>query len=771
MTVPSTPGIAGTFGTLTGKELVEITPAATGPVSTNATVQTTSAAIGQLGAGAVQPAAFGAKGDTQAVTGAITSKANVAAVHIAGANFTNADIGKVFCCSALALATTISAVYGPQDIATATATSNTLAASVGTAVYGTDDSAALNTMFAAIRARPVTTPAPPLGNAIGDGISIVSPNGVTYMVYATGLNMTALQLVIWEGNGATVYGACAGDAVIDTSEGLVNLNNLFVFGDPVATPLIGVATGRVTITGHATLTGYRLICNGYFTLASLYNRGAELSTFFNCKFTNGQAGSVTTGGYGYIGDGINHWNYISPWMNTTHPVNYAVTFNGNSFYSCTFTGTGAGSSAIWLAECREHSWYNSYIYAALNGVVLYTQQFAFVTENNYLSFDLHMEGIVNAFFFTSPSTTILLVGLTYRDAACQATGAIFASDVGITEVLVTSLIANVFITNSIAPGNATWFDNPALYNLQGSVVGTNAQGFSLPSVMVGSVAIQSQGNPALGLDYVNPTYYGFGAAGSSTFAGAVSIEGAVMISNGAVSALNVNFGGGWTAPTYPTLTFSAPGGAGTTASATVIAMGWNGNGTILSGSGGYSKNDALTLLGGSSTQSASLAVTSIDASGNILSYVGNHGGFYSNLGASSTFSLGGGTGGGATISFPQFSINQGTQSTSISVAGSQYLIPPTVTSSTTSQTVPPAIAPVMGNMIQTNPATGVINVGLPFTYGAVSGPKALITGSGSPNGSVTASTGSMYVSMTGGTSSTLYLKQSGLGWNGWANVA
>ena len=138
MTVPSTPGIAGTFATLTGKELVEITPAATGPVSTNATVQTTSAAIGQLGAGAVQPAAFGAKGDTQAVTGAITSKANVAAVHIAGANFTNADIGKVFCCSALALATTISAVYGPQDIATATATSNTLAASVGTAVYGTD---------------------------------------------------------------------------------------------------------------------------------------------------------------------------------------------------------------------------------------------------------------------------------------------------------------------------------------------------------------------------------------------------------------------------------------------------------------------------------------------------------------------------------------------------------------------------------------------------------------------------------------------------------
>jgi hypothetical protein len=61
---------------------------------------------------------------------------------------------------------------------------------------------------------------------------------------------------------------------------------------------------------------------------------------------------------------------------------------------------------------------------------------------------------------------------------------------------------------------------------------------------------------------------------------------------------------------------------------------------------------------------------------------------------------------------------------------------------------------------------GQITAGYGFALGATDGPK-ILSGSGSPEGVVTAPTGSTYVNTAGGASTTLYVKTSGTGNTGW----
>ena len=67
-------------------------------------------------------------------------------------------------------------------------------------------------------------------------------------------------------------------------------------------------------------------------------------------------------------------------------------------------------------------------------------------------------------------------------------------------------------------------------------------------------------------------------------------------------------------------------------------------------------------------------------------------------------------------------------------------------------------------LVQSYPAGTVLQLLRNVTAGEV----GVLTGAGSPEGVVTASTGTLYTSNTGGAGTTLYIKESGTGNTGWA---
>jgi hypothetical protein len=152
--------------------------------------------------------------------------------------------------------------------------------------------------------------------------------------------------------------------------------------------------------------------------------------------------------------------------------------------------------------------------------------------------------------------------------------------------------------------------------------------------------------------------------------------------NGTVGSITiVSAGNGYTS--VPTITISAPGGGGTTATATsdLQVVG----GILISPGTGYQVNDVLTILGGTlgAEGAATFTVSAVNGSGQITGFNLSDPGDYTAI-PSNPASVSGGFGTGATVS-----LNFGIGPITLTNAGSGYTSQPTATvSSPTYQGIP-----------------------------------------------------------------------------------
>jgi hypothetical protein len=269
---------------------------------------------------------------------------------MSGAGLTSDDVGKVICvhgagAAGVALVTTISAV--------ASATSATLADAAATTVdnayvvWGTDNTAAFNAAFEAIR------------DAIADGTGLTNSTGLRriagdYKVTVHGqflclgsINATAIQSArkwgIEFSDGSVVYSLAAGKVAFDCYQSrFATLRNVHVFGDFQATPEVGlfVSHGLDSATGGCgehLLEGCEI--NGAFTKAALYVYAVEEGVFLKSFFRNGYEGDDLATSYAAVFTGRNILGVESEHVETTYDTTQS--YNGTLILNSEFCRTTA----------------------------------------------------------------------------------------------------------------------------------------------------------------------------------------------------------------------------------------------------------------------------------------------------------------------------------------------------------------------------------------------------------------------------------------------
>ena len=222
------------------------------------------------------------------------------------------------------------------------------------------------------------------------------------------------------GGGAVILGRCAGEPVIDAlGTRWLTVRDLTVLGDPTATPSTGVQVGVLSkeiVADDHRFENIKIL--GHFSLACLYNRGAETSSFDHLLLWNDHRGS-----YCLIQDGTNHFGLVSRFATGDIPTDTALSFNENLFTNCDFRQGGYGTP-LWLGDTARHAFIRCYaeteggpyfvIYCGQNGHVM-------------LDIDCHCETqkVSDAFLFTGPSKRLAIRGFSYIDHYCFAHEVVF----------------------------------------------------------------------------------------------------------------------------------------------------------------------------------------------------------------------------------------------------------------------------------------------------------------------------------------------------------
>lgn len=194
---------------------------------------------------------------------------------------------------------------------------------------GTDNTAALNAMWAAIRSSFVTQST----NGSRVTLSVIIPPG-QYLTLSS-VNWTDLRTrnVSVIADGAVIVSKAANKPAIDiTNVRGLRLKGLSVYGHMSAMPSCGILVGPAgTATcGNNQFTDVQTF--GFYTKASFANVGSETTYYWNCYFINE---SDAVGAYAYAADGVNRLGFTSD-FSTLRAANAAVSFTCNAFYACHF---------------------------------------------------------------------------------------------------------------------------------------------------------------------------------------------------------------------------------------------------------------------------------------------------------------------------------------------------------------------------------------------------------------------------------------------------
>lgn len=386
---------------------------------------------------------------------------------------------------------------------------------------GTDDTAAFNLAFAAIKAHVYDYRV---------GASLMIPPGryrIDGCIDATLFNAHGFSI---QAEGAILFSRNAGGVCLDlTGSRWLQLQGLEIVGDSTDVPACGLRFGRTGIastTGEATrLNTYSagpnhfsdVTITGHFTQCGMYNHASEVLhadklTIYNnynnssahCliqdgKFTNGKvvfSPNIGPANDGEVGTTVGGDTYIS--------YDTASSFNENLFTQLDLRKINTGSP-LWMTRTTAHQYINSYCVSYDGaGVIVHSDSFGHLglhldihTETTGLQFCVQFDGdafqTIRQFYF--------------RDHNTYAADSVFKSGTGVTTVVL--LDADINITNyAVVPTNKT-FSTASVFKVSGKIHVNNGTYYNAPGVMNGTVSMVNRALAEFGAgtqtirDYVN----------------------------------------------------------------------------------------------------------------------------------------------------------------------------------------------------------------------------------------------------------------------------
>ncbi|MCB8878767.1 hypothetical protein ACELLULO517_00865 [Acidisoma cellulosilytica] len=394
----------------------------------------------------------------------ILSRRNLSLASISSVGVAFAEIGSVRAGNATEVASRLKTVDVKQFGA------------VGDGV--TDDASAINKAIEEIRRVHLQL------DGFSLGCRLLFPTGV-YAVRSS-VNLTMLRNIntVIDGQGSVVLGRCEGEPIIDAlGARWLTINDLTLLSDSDVLPSVGLQIGRVTldVADDHHLTNVKIL--GAFSKASLYNKGAETSSFEHVYLTNNYPQ-----GYCLVQDGLNHFDIKSKYINMSLVPNRDGSFNENIFVNCDFRHL-AGGVPVWLGDTTRHDFIRCY--ATTKG------QFAFVifsgpNGHTMLRVDCHCEtiGLKNVFCFSAFSPKITIRGFSYIEHGCFAEEFVFFGDSNVKEIEIQNANLEIAMYRSNAcrvfSAGAVWVvsgyyysSDPVTWNGNGIFRGTVSLGSSV----------------------------------------------------------------------------------------------------------------------------------------------------------------------------------------------------------------------------------------------------------------------------------------------------
>jgi hypothetical protein len=393
----------------------------------------------------------------------------------------------------------------------------------------TDDTAAFNAYATYIRA--VVT-------AGGGGVYIGFNLGVGMRYLLNGsVNLTAMNTVVFNGNGSTLNSTVTGVAALDAvqSIGITFKDFTLLCGN---LPTNGIQIGRMLngYSGASDNCFQNVVVYGFFTQSAIYNRASETTPYINTIATNNYNSATC---YGAIFDGSAYFQITSSFASTYNPsaptvqdalygTSPSVSFDSVILYGGTISN--AHGPGVWMGNYNGLYFDKTYVsgYFATGagpgpGAILHVG-----TGDNpiHLGWNVHTEGNISSDIQVQGIATPTINGLFYTCFIDQVhtSGSTFSCGSGVTLVNVNDFRIEI---GSYLNSSTTLFDNTAKWAGNG-VVNIQAGLWSTPSAWTGLVTQGGSLSIACGTKFtVDPatgnTYVAglLDVGGSSSFTGVV----------------------------------------------------------------------------------------------------------------------------------------------------------------------------------------------------------------------------------------------------------
>lgn len=355
---------------------------------------------------------------------------------------------------------------------------------------GTDDTQAINDMFADIR-------------AWNQPFRVVQPGGkycyITGSINATGLKNgpgTMAPSEIELRLDCQTHGKPCIDAL---GSRFVRWDKLRIHGEAANSPNIGLLYGRGDPAGSNAdvMTFDTPYIDGSYTLTAVYNFASEGGLHITPWYEND---NNTLGAYAFVGDACNHAALTSQFV-TMPAANTCFSYNNDHFINPTFWG----NIPIWFSAAR-HLMFDGGYGVSLGeacGGVLYDQYGGTGTKPNFLDLKLDFlletfsgNPISDAFCLQSANTGFELDGFEYRISVMLVSNSIFKLNPSITGG---AKVSDLNLKIEAIGAGVKVFDNPAAWTVNGidAFLPGNMFPSGTPPGMYGRVCAYQAGAPAV----------------------------------------------------------------------------------------------------------------------------------------------------------------------------------------------------------------------------------------------------------------------------------
>jgi len=332
----------------------------------------------------------------------------------------------------------------------------------------TDDTAAINLAFAALRAEFLIT----------DGVEESYPGTVLFPPGRYKISAAIDATMIWgygwkiEGTGAQIESSASGAAMLDLfGSRFGEINGLTFYGDDTTVPAWGIIMGRESSLSPFRSTGdfvlNRVTFFGYFSKGCLYNFAAESVTYNSCVFWNRHSSASS---YAIVLDARYQTAFGVASVTEEIPPDYdqLESFNTNVFNQCDFRKMVSGPT-IYICNGSGFRFHGCYGVSYDDAVVVVVTGGGYPINDLYLDMHFEVQAATACVRFEGilGDVNMSVHNLYMRDLWALTTGTILLAGASISG---TVELRDYDLAFSYNAGGTKLIDPPARFALQGGRV-------------------------------------------------------------------------------------------------------------------------------------------------------------------------------------------------------------------------------------------------------------------------------------------------------------